>query len=53
MKGIGVGVGGSGNISNQTTTALQMFSNYGSTAGSNGGADDTKVGFVAYLGDLA
>lgn len=53
MKGIGVGVDGSSNINNQTTTALQMFSNYGSTAGSNGGADDTKAGFVVYLGDLA
>jgi len=53
MKGIGVGVDGSSDINNQTTTALQMFSNYGSTSTSNGGADDTKVGFVAYLGDLA
>ncbi len=53
MKGIGVGVDGADNINSQTTSALQMFSNYGANSGSNGGADDTKVGFVSFLGDLA
>lgn len=53
MKGIGVGVDGASDINSQTTSALQMFSNYGSSASSNGAADDTKVGFVAFLGDLA
>ena len=52
-KGIGVGMAGNGTINNQTTTALQMFSNYGSTASANGGADDTQAGFIVFFGDLA
>ena len=52
-KGIGVGVAGNGTINNQTTTALQMFSNYGSTGSGNGGADDTQAGFIVFFGDLA
>ena len=52
-KGIGVGVASDDTINNQTTTALQMFSNYGSTSTSNGGAFDTQAGFIVFFGDLA
>jgi len=53
MNGIGVGVANTGYPASQTTTGLQMFGNYGSSGSSNGGSHDTKIGFVAYVGDLA
>ena len=52
-KGIGIGMSSNGTINNQTTTALRMYSNYGATSTSNGGADDTQAGFVVFFGDLA
>ena len=52
-KGIGIGMAGDGSINNQTTTALQMFSNYGSTSSANGGADDLHACFLVFFGDLA
>ena len=52
-KGIGIGMAGDGSINNQTTTALQMFSNFGSTSSANGGADDLHACFLVFFGDLA
>jgi hypothetical protein len=52
-KGLGIAVEGDESISSQTTGAVKMYSNSGSTGSSNGGADDFVPCFVHCIGDLA
>jgi hypothetical protein len=52
-KGLGIAVEGDESISSQTTSAVKMYSNYGATASSNGGAGDFVPCFVSCTGDLA
>ncbi len=53
MAGIGVSLANTGSSASQTTTGLEMVGMYGSSATSIGGSHDNKIGFVAYVGDLA